>query len=63
MSIPYGIVYAGKVIPGYSHGLDLRIISFLGIQPIPLNTLIIHHVLCSPSWFPTIKFNTNGLAK
>lgn len=48
MSIAYGIVYAGKVIPGYSNGLDLRIISSLGIQHIPRKALIIHCVLWSP---------------
>lgn len=63
MSIAFGIVYTGKVIPGYSNGLDLRIISSLGIQPIPRKALIIHCVLWSPPKFSWIKLNTDSLTK
>lgn len=63
MSINSAIVHGGKFIPGYSQGFDTRIISSLGIQPIPRKAPTILPVLWSPPWFPWVKLNTDGLSK
>ena len=60
MSINSAIVHSGKFISGYSQGFDTRIISSLGIQPIPRKAPTILPVFWS---FPCVKLNTDGLSK